>query len=122
MRDRFLVDRDERGEKSLFPFPFPSSNERPILRRTEERLFPRPTAIRAAVRRWGNEGATAAPPSTKGFMLDRRADSTAAGVAAGGRREAHREGKMARGGKREREKVDCPGILRDVPELGAVLP
>ena len=52
------------------------------------------------------------------------AASTVAGVAAGGRREAHREGKMARGGKREREreKVDCPGILRDVPELGAALP
>ena len=52
-------------------------------------------------------------------MLAADVDSTVAGVAAGGRREAHREGKMARGGKREREreKVDCPGILRDVPEL-----
>ena len=54
-------------------------------------------------------------------MLARPADSTVAGVAAGGRREAHREGKMARGGKREREKVDCPGILRDVPELLGVI-
>ena len=114
----------ERGRRVFFLFHFPHQmNDRRVGGR-KERLFPPPTAVRAAIRRWkGNYeqcDATVAPPPTKGFMPSGGAASTVAGVAAGGRREAHREGKMARGGKREREREregGLPGQSKGCPRF-----
>ena len=104
VRDRFLVDRDERGEEKSFSFSISLIKRTTDLIGLQRTVVCPATGVRAAVRRWPlRPRATVAPPPTKGFMLAAAADSTVARVAAGGRREAHREGKMARGG-RERER------------------